>query len=409
MKLVVVGAQWGDEGKGKIVDFLAEGAQIVLRYSGGANAGHTVVIAGKTFKLHLIPSGLLTPEKLAVLGIAMVIDLQTLFEELRTLEQAGISWKGRVFVSDRAHVVLPRYKDLDRKMEQERRIPLGTTGRGIGVTYALKAARDGVRIADLYDPTVWERLLPEDRAYLDPLREPLREMVIDTSRFLHDRADRNVLFEGAQGTLLDLDQGTYPFVSSGISCAAGAAIGGGIGPQSIDRVIGVCKAYSTRVGNGPFPSEYTGSRDAALGEKLREIGREYGVTTGRPRRCGALDLVALRYACRSNSIDSLCLTKLDVYDQMEEIQVCTAYRVDGEVVAEFPAALGQLEQAQPVLQTLRGWQKDTTGCRRFGELPARAREYIDFIEAQVSVPVSVVSVGQERSQTIVRRDPWTPS
>jgi adenylosuccinate synthase len=266
-----------------------------------------------------------------------------------------------------------------------------------------------VRVADLYDPAVWERLLPEDRAYLDPFREPLREMVIDTSRFLHDRRDRNVLFEGAQGTLLDLDQGTYPFVSSGISCAAGAAIGGGIGPQSIDRVIGVCKAYSTRVGNGPFPSEYVGSRDAALGEKLREIGREYGVTTGRPRRCGALDLVALRYACRSNSIDALCLTKLDVYDRMAEIQVCTAYRFRGELLEDFPATLGRLEEAEPVLQTLRGWEKDISGCRRFDELPARAREYIDFIEGQAGVPVGVVSVGPERSQTIVRRDPWTPS
>jgi adenylosuccinate synthase len=409
MKLVVVGAQWGDEGKGKIVDFLAEGAQIVLRYSGGANAGHTVVIAGKTFKLHLIPSGLLTSGKLAVLGIGMVVDLQTFFEELETLEGNGIPWRGRVFVSDRAHLVLPRYKELDKKMDRERRLPLGTTGRGIGVTYALKAYRAGVRIADLYDPTVWERLLPEDRAFLEPFRERVREMVIDVSGFLHGHPESNVLFEGAQGSLLDLDLGTYPFVSSGMSCAAGAAIGAGIGPQAIDRVIGVCKAYSTRVGNGPFPTEYTGSRDAALGERLREIGREYGVTTGRPRRCGALDLVALRYACRSNSIDSICLTKLDVYDEMEEIKVCTGYRFEAAESTEFPAALYKLEQAEPVLEVLPGWRKDTTGCRRFEQLPSRARQYVRFIEEHVGVAVDVVSVGPERSQTIVRRDPWTPS
>jgi adenylosuccinate synthase len=409
MKLVVVGAQWGDEGKGKIVDFLAEGAQIVLRYSGGANAGHTVVLSGKTFKLHLVPSGLLTPGKLAVLGIGMVVDLQTLFEELEALEGSGISWRGRVFISDRAHLVLPRYKELDKKMDQERRLPLGTTGRGIGVTYALKAYREGVRVADLYDPSVWERLLPEDRAFLEPFRERVREMVIDASGFVHGHPDSNVLFEGAQGSLLDLDLGTYPFVSSGMSCAAGAAIGAGVGPQAIDRVIGVCKAYSTRVGNGPFPSEYAGARNPALGERIREIGREYGATTGRPRRCGALDLVALRYACRSNSIDSLCLTKMDVYDQMEEIQVCTAYRFEGAESTEFPAALYRLERAEPVLQSLPGWQKEISGCRRFEQLPSQAREYVHFIEQQVGVPVDVVSVGQERKQTIVRRDPWTPS
>jgi adenylosuccinate synthase len=409
MKLVVIGAQWGDEGKGKIVDYLAEKADVVLRYSGGANAGHTVVIRGQTFKLHLIPSGVITPKKQAVLGIGMVIDLENLFEELDGLENNGISWQGRVFVSDRAHLVLPLYKDLDRKRETERRNPIGTTGRGIGIAYAQKAHRDGIRVGDLFDPQVWERLTKEERSFLKPYRERIRDMVIDVTQFMLDNRDRNILFEGAQGTLLDLDLGTYPFVSSGISCAAGAAIGGGIGPQGLDRVVGVFKAYSTRVGNGPFPSEFNEQRDGALGETVREIGREYGVTTGRPRRCGYLDLVSLRYACRSNSIDGLCLTKLDVYDGMEEIKVCTDYRIDGMETRSFPAAIHSLNQAEPVLKSFSGWQESITDCRRYPDLPSAARTYIEFVEEYLQTPVEIVSVGPNRSETILRNNPWTPS
>ncbi|MBN2552992.1 MAG: adenylosuccinate synthase [Spirochaetales bacterium] len=409
MKLAVIGAQWGDEGKGKIVDFLAEEADIVLRYSGGANAGHTVVTHDQTFKLHLIPSGLITPAKQAVLGIAMVIDLENLFEELDNLEQSGISWKGRVFISDRAHLVLPRYKEMDRSRDAERRIPIGTTGRGIGVAYALKAHREGIRVADLFDPDVSKRLKREEKSFLDPYRERIRDMVVDVSRFVYEHRDRNILFEGAQGALLDLDLGTYPFVSSGISCAAGAAIGGGIGPHRIDRVIGVFKAYSTRVGNGPFPSEFVEQRDGALGDTIRETGREYGVTTGRPRRCGYLDLVALRYACRSNSIDGLCMTKMDVYDGMDEIKVCTAYSIDGRETRDFPAQINSLNRAQPVLKSFPGWKESVKDCRSYADLPSEARDYIAFSEEVLQAPVEIVSVGPDRSETILRRNPWTRS
>ena len=409
MKIVVIGAQWGDEGKGKIVDFLAEQADIVLRYSGGANAGHTVVLRDQTFKLHLIPSGLITPGKQVVLGIGMVVDLENLFEELAGMEQSGIPWQGRVFLSDRAHLVLPEYKELDRKRDSERRIPIGTTGRGIGITYALKAHRDGIRVADLFDPEVWKKLTDEQRSFLQPYREKIRPMVVDVSRFVFDNRDRNILFEGAQGTLLDLDLGTYPFVSSGISCAAGAAIGGGIGPHSLNRVIGVFKAYSTRVGNGPFPTEFTEQRDGKLGDTVREIGREYGVTTGRPRRCGYLDLVALGYACRSNSIDGLCLTKLDVYDSMEEIKVCTAYRIDGEETRDFPTAIDSLNKAEPVVKSFPGWKEPVTDSRSYEDLPSAAREYIEFIEEYVQTPVEIVSVGPNRRETILRSSPWTQS
>ena len=409
MKLVVIGAQWGDEGKGKIVDFLAEKADVVLRYSGGANAGHTVVIGDQTYKLHLIPSGVLTPGKRAVLGSAMVVDLEKLFEELDGLETQGISWRGRVLLSDRAHLVLPRYREMDKERDAGRPNPLGTTGRGIGVTYALKAYREGLRVADLWDPDIWNTLSGEDRAVLEPYRERLQDMVVDVSRLMHESREGNVLFEGAQGTLLDLDLGTYPFVSSGISCAAGAAIGGGLGPQAIDRVIGVFKAYSTRVGNGPLPSEFREERDGDLGSLIREIGREYGVTTGRPRRCGYLDLVSLRYACRSNSLDCLCLTHLDVYDGMDEVQACVAYRLDGGQTSDFPASVSRLNTAEPVLKRFPGWRTPITDCLREQDLPAAARDYIRFIEEYTETPIEIISVGYRRDQTIVRRDPWTRS
>ena len=409
MNLAVIGAQWGDEGKGKIVDFLTEGADLVLRYSGGANAGHTVVVQDQTFKLHLIPSGVLTEGKKAVLGIGMVIDLENLFQELSMLEEKGVAWQGRVLLADRAHLVLPRYRQMDKERDAERRVPLGTTGRGIGIAYAQKAYREGLRIADLYDPEIWDTLGREDRAHLEPYRERIRDMVVDVSRLMYEHRNSNVLFEGAQGGLLDLDLGTYPFVSSGISCAAGAAIGAGIGPQRIDGVVGVFKAYSTRVGSGPFPSEFREDRDGNLGDVIREIGREYGVTTGRPRRCGYLDLVSLRYACRCNSIDSLSLTHLDVYDAMDELQACVAYRIDGRETEEFPASVYQLNRAVPVLKRFPGWRRPITDCLREEELPIEARSYVRFIEEYTETPVDIVSVGYRRKQTIVRRNPWIRS
>jgi adenylosuccinate synthase len=409
MNLVVIGAQWGDEGKGKIVDFLAERAGIVLRFSGGANAGHTIVKDGQTFKLHLVPSGIIYPGKTVVLGIGMVIDPAALFEELDTIERAGISWQGRVMVSDRAHLVLPRYRDADRDKDKARITPIGTTGRGIGVAYALKAERDGIRIADMYDTRIWSRLPLADRSFLEPVRDRLSPMVVDTSLYLAGRKGEDVLFEGAQGALLDLDMGTYPYVSSGMSAASGAPVGGGCGPQAIDSVIGVCKAYSTRVGNGPFPSEYVGDRHGSLGDALRDIGREYGVTTGRPRRCGALDLVALRYACRSNSIDSLAITKMDIYDGFDELLVCNAYESGGTRITEFPARLDVLESAVPVTASVPGWKEPLGGVRSYKALPRKARDYLRLIEESTGVPVSMVSVGSGREETIVRKDPWTRS
>jgi adenylosuccinate synthase len=409
VKLVVIGAQWGDEGKGKAVDFLAEKAELVLRYSGGANAGHTVVVEGQTYKFHLVPSGVLNPGKTVVLGIGMVVDLATLFEELAQLEQAGIPWKGRVLLSDRAHVVLPRYKEMDQTRDRARPRPLGTTGRGIGITYALKAFREGIRVGDLFEAGSWGTLEPADRSFLQPYLDRVREITTDVSALMHEKGDCNLLLEGAQGALLDLDLGTYPYVSSGVSCAAGAALGAGIGPQQIDRVLGVFKAYSTRVGNGPFPSRFTAERDGDLEEKVRGIGKEYGVTTGRPRRCGYLDLPALRYACRSNGIGSLLITKMDVYDGMPELKVCTSYRLDGRTTNGFPASAEALDRAEPVLEKVAGWTKPVKGCRRFSDLPREARDYIRRVEEYCAVPVDVVSTGPNRSETIVRRDPWTPS
>lgn len=409
MKLVVIGAQWGDEGKGKIVDFLAKDADLVIRFSGGANAGHTIVRNGTVYKLHLLPSGILYPGKVVILGVGMVIDIVALFEELSALESTGIQWKGRVLVSDRAHVVLPRYRELDREREKARVTAIGTTGRGIGVAYAQKADRDGIRVTDLFDVNVFARLPEQDRSYLEPLKERLGPMVADTSLYVAEHAADHVLFEGAQGALLDLDAGTYPFVSSGISVAAGAAIGGGVGPRALDRVIGVFKAYSTRVGNGPFPSEFVPERDGDLCDVVRRIGQEYGATTGRPRRCGYLDLVALKYACRVNSIDVLALTKLDVYDGFDEIKACISYDCNRERITEFPARLQTLQSAVPVTVAFAGWKSQTRSAKTYDDLPAQARDYICFIEDFVGVPTTLVSVGSERDETLVRKDPWKRS
>ncbi len=410
MKIVVIGAQWGDEGKGKIVDYLAEEARVVVRYSGGANAGHTIVQGGQTYKLHLVPSGILSEKTVVVLGTGMVIDPGALFEELDTLTTQGVKWEGRVLVSDRAHLVLPRYREMDRVKDAERLQPLGTTGRGIGVAYAMKASRDGIRVADADEPAVRERLDTESRAYLEEHMERLRPMVVDLVDFMaHTSADDRVLYEGAQGALLDLDQGTYPYVSSGYSAAAGASLGGGIGPRQIDRIIGVFKAYSTRVGNGPFPSEFRSGDDSGLEELVREVGREYGVTTGRPRRCGYLDLVALKYIVRANGIDGLALTHLDVYDTLDDIKVCIAYETDDGVVDAFPSSAYLLERCRPVTKTLPGWREEIGHARRYEELPQEARDYVRFIEEYVGRPVDLVGVGYERDQTITRVDPWTRS
>jgi adenylosuccinate synthase len=406
MKVVVIGAQWGDEGKGKIVDYLANEAQIIVRFSGGANAGHTIVIGDEEYALHLIPSGILYPDKFVVLGAGMVIDPKALFSELDMLKSRGINTDGRVFISDRAHLVLPRYIEIDRERDAARKKPIGTTGRGIGITYSMKSDRDGIRLADLTWKEKIDDLEKADRDFLSPYTEKLLSMTVDLASFIQHRKNAQILFEGAQGALLDLDSGTYPYVSSGMSNAAGAAVGGCVGPRALDKVLGVFKAYSTRVGNGPFPSEFDGDSEDELCRFVRDTGREYGVTTGRPRRCGYLDLVALRYACFTNSIDHLVMTHLDVYDTLDEIKACVAYRVGDRVMEDFPASIDALNAAKPVLRSFRGWKKPLSGCLSYEEFPVEAMEYIECIERFCETPIGIVSVGYDRKDTIIRNSPW---
>jgi adenylosuccinate synthase len=409
MKVVVIGAQWGDEGKGKIVDYLANEAQIIVRFSGGANAGHTIVIGDEEYALHLIPSGVLYPDKIVVLGAGMVIDPKALFSELAMLNDRGIETDGRVFISDRAHIVLPRYIEIDKERDAARKKPIGTTGRGIGITYSMKSDRDGIRMADLSWKEKMDELEASDREFLEPYLERLKAMSVDLASFIKHRNNAQTLFEGAQGALLDLDNGTYPYVSSGMSCAAGAAIGGCVGPRALDNILGVFKAYSTRVGNGPFPSEFDRDSDGAEGSLcrfIRDTGREYGVTTGRPRRCGYLDLVALRYTCFTNSIDSLVMTHLDVYDTLDEIKACVAYRIGDRMVEDFPASIEDLNAAEPVLRSFKGWKQKLADCLTYEEFPVAAMEYIEFIERFSETSISIVSVGYDRKATIIRKSPW---
>jgi adenylosuccinate synthase len=407
MNVVVIGAQWGDEGKGKVVDFLAADADVIVRFSGGANAGHTIVSGGKQYALHLIPSGALYPDKTVVLGTGMVIDPDALFAEIALLEEQGIGTAGRIFISDRAHIVLPSYIGIDKERDARRKKPIGTTGRGIGITYSMKSDRDGLRIADLDWQDKLDELDRGDYDFIMRYRDRLQGMAIDMASFMERHKGEKILLEGAQGALLDLDLGTYPFVSSGMSNAAGAAIGAGVGPRALDKVLGVFKAYSTRVGNGPFPTEFgEGKAEDELCAFIRETGREYGVTTGRPRRCGHLDLVALRYACRVNAIDRLVMTHLDVYDTLGEIKAAVAYSIEGEETADFPASIERLTNAKPVFKRFKGWKKPLDAVSRYDELPGEAKAYIQFIEEYCQTKVGVVSVGYERNQTMVRDAVW---
>ena len=406
MNIVVMGAQWGDEGKGKIVDYLAEGAKYVCRFAGGANAGHTIVVDGKKYALHQVPSGILHPDKAVYLGSGMVIAPDALFDELHMLTENGIRWEGRVFISDRAHIVLPCYREMDKKRDSERRQPIGTTGRGIGTAYSQKSERDGIRLADLDWDDKMNALDDADKDFLRPYIDRLLAMRVDIASEMWKNRSENILFEGAQGAMLDLDSGTYPFVSSGASCSAGAATGGGIGPRAIDKIYGVFKAYETRVGNGPMPTEFNAQTESELCEYVRNTGNEFGVTTGRARRGGYLDLVALRYACRVNSIDSLVLTHLDVYDAMETIEACVAYNIDGKTVTDFPASIPALNKAKPVLQQFDGWTQPLKNITSYAGLPAAAKAYIEFIEDFTGTKIDIISVGADRSQTFARASIW---
>ena len=421
MNIAVLGAQWGDEGKGKIVDLLTPRFAFVARFQGGHNAGHTVFVKGEKFVLHLIPSGILHAGVTCIVGNGVVVDPQALFREVDGLAAHGVDTTGRLLVSEKAHLILPYHRELDILSEArrgERRI--GTTSRGIGPAYEDKIARRGLRVCDLRYPGAVEEQVRENvsarnkvildshldwHAVLDELLavgERLRPLSADTSAVLARAIERgdHVLFEGAQGTLLDVDHGTYPFVTSSNASIGGVCTGLGVPARSIDGVLGVAKAYTTRVGEGPLPTELSGE----LGQRLRDSGQEYGASTGRPRRCGWFDAVAVRYAVRINGLDALALTKLDVLDGMERLEICTAYRCGRQVLTDFPSDLQRLAECEPVYESLPGWDQPTRGIRDFARLPDRARDYIRALEQASGVPAGIISTGSDRDDTIMRRD-----
>ncbi|HEY2805724.1 MAG TPA: adenylosuccinate synthase [Gemmatimonadales bacterium] len=416
--LVVVGAQWGDEGKGKVVDALAEHADFVVRYQGGANAGHTVDTDQGEFILQQIPSGILHPRCRCVIGNGVVLDPETLFQEIDKLAGRGIAMGERLAVSDRAHMVLPYHKLLDRSSERSKKI--GTTSRGIGPAYEDKVGRRGVRVGDLRYPEIVAKLVKagterantmlalagiNDRCDASEITAMLSEMAPRLLPFTTDagrlvagalREGGSVLLEGAQGALLDVDHGTYPFVTSSSTTAGGASIGAGIGPTAIDAVLGIVKAYTTRVGNGPLPTE----ANEKTSERLREVGGEYGAVTGRPRRCGWFDSMVVRYAARVNGLTHLAVTKLDVLDSFAEVPICTGYRLRGEPVDELPDNVAALEEVEPILETLPGWEKETGAARSLADLPGNARRYLDRLQREADVPIRYVGVGTRREQLI---------
>ncbi len=416
--IVVVGAQWGDEGKGKIVDVLAERSDLVVRYQGGANAGHTVVVGDDELILHQIPSGILHQDTQCVIGNGVVLDPETLDEEIEGLEARGVQIEGRLAISDRAHLVLPYHKLLERELERTQKI--GTTGRGIGPAYEHKFGRRGLRVGDLRSASrvrevicqrvrdvnhllevlgATERAAEEEHlTLLDRVTPRLLSMAADTGLITFQALEegRSVLLEGAQGALLDVDHGTYPFVTSSNTTAGGAAVGAGIGPTAVDAVLGVVKAYTTRVGNGPLPSEADDGESA----QLRELGNEFGATTGRPRRCGWFDAVVVRYAARVNGLTDLAVTKLDVLDTLSRIPICVGYTANGESVEHMPSDVASLDSVKPVYEVLEGWNCSTRDARSLNDLPAEARGYLDRLQELVTVPITYVSVGARRDQII---------
>jgi adenylosuccinate synthase len=430
--LVIVGAQWGDEGKGKIVDLLTAHFDIVARYQGGHNAGHTVIINGQKFVLHLIPAGILHPQKLCVIGNGVVIDPIALKKEIADLAASGVICRGRLFVSNRAHVIL-EYHRLIEKGDEDRRgeARIGTTNRGIGPAYEDKMGRRGIRICDLSNPQTLRRGLEENfeakrtcmpsiAGFLNveelcenahALGQELSEYFVDVAEFLNQSIDagKSVLFEGAQGTLLDVDHGTYPFVTASSAAAGGACTGTGVGPTRIDGVIGISKAYTTRVGRGPFPTELLDT----VCEQIRQRGQEYGASTGRPRRCGWFDAVVVRYSRLINNLDSLVITKLDVLDELREIKICTGYRYKGSLLRSFPPEIQVLEQCQPNYLAIKGWNQRTAGIQDYTGLPVLARDYLKRMSDLVDTEISVVSTGPDRNEIIIasphsRLESWIP-
>ena len=425
--VVVVGTQWGDEGKGKITDFLSEQAEYVARYQGGDNAGHTIQFGGETYKLHLIPSGIFSPEKLCIIGNGVVVNPKSLVTELAYLHERNIT-TDNLRISDRAHVILPYHIELDRLQEEAKGDKkIGTTIKGIGPAYMDKAARVGIRIADLLDREVFEERLrinleDKNRQFTklydaNPMNfedifeeyyeygQQIKQYVCDTSVLLNDALDngKRVLFEGAQGVMLDIDQGTYPFVTSSNPLAGGVTIGSGVGPSKVTKVVGVCKAYTSRVGDGPFPTELFDE----IGSRIREVGREYGTTTGRPRRVGWFDSVVMRHSKRVSGITNLCLNSIDVLTGLETVKICVAYRKsNGEEISHYPASLVELGQCEPVYEELPGWSEDITGCRTLDELPIEAQNYVRRVSELVGVKISTFSVGPDRNQTNILEDVW---
>lgn len=420
--LALVGAQWGDEGKGKITDFLAERAEIVVRSQGGNNAGHTVEVGNEQYKLHLIPSGILYPEKICIIGNGVVIDPKALLEEIEYLHQKGIT-TDNLFISDRAHIILPYHKIIDALMEESKKEEeqIGTTKKGIGPAYMDKTERIGIRICDLMDENIFrkklkrnlelkneilEKLYNKEKLELEEIYKDyldygnkLRKYVRDTTVIVYDYINRGhkVLFEGAQGTLLDIDLGTYPFVTSSHPTSGGITVGTGIGPTAINKVMGVVKAYTTRVGKGPFPTEIEGE----IGQWIREKGHEFGTTTGRARRCGWFDAVVLKYAVRVNGLNGLAITKLDTLAGLDKVKICTGYELDGKVIKDFPASLETLERCKPIYEEIDGWGEEVKDARTYEELPRNAKKYLHRIVNLCGVEMSIISLGPKRTETII--------
>lgn len=419
--IVIVGAQWGDEGKGKVIDIFAKKADLVARYQGGNNAGHTVVIGKDSFILHLVPSGILHKGKSCIIGNGVVVDPKALLEEIKTLESKGIKINGRLLVSQDAHVIFPYHKKLDELREAKKK-KIGTTKKGIGPCYADKAARLGIRFVDLLNDEVFKEKLKNNldekndilskiygvegfsfnelyNEYTDYANR-LKKYICDTTLVLNDaiKKKKRVLFEGAQGTLLDVDHGTYPFVTSSNATAGGASTGTGVGPTKIDKVIGVVKAYTTRVGEGPFPTEFP--RD--LMEKIRTKGNEFGATTGRPRRCGWFDSIVVKHSVMVNGIDEIVVTKLDVLDCLGSLKICTAYKFEGKIYKDFPSDIRVLSNCEPIYEELPGWKEDTTGIKSYSRLPKNAKNYLKKIQKILDIKIVLVSVGSDRKQTFSR-------